>query len=466
MRDIGRFEERFLFQRSLQPAAMSLAVDVKDLFHCCKTGKSETVKRLIERGVSVNIRDRWDSTPLYYACLCGHFNVVELLLQSGASCNADTFDGERCLHGALTLDIRNLLKEFQVCSKNVLGRTPFHLFMTKLRKDLIYVDAFVTTSDGDKIPYHSCIASLSLKNLKIFEQISGREDFTAEHVSCILDFIYTAVVDIQPISNDLSSLETMSYALGVDELQTLVTYECNRRERKQGRFVKAAATLEGDFDNCIQRMTTLFATVTSGFLESPREAFHDIEITVGDQYPFYCHKCVLCIRSPYFQSFIEFAQNLNENSVQRIEIQGTKVASFYEVLHYIYTDSIYINDQTDAFDMLEAADMFLVPGMKHKVGRLLCNEFTVNNVVGLIRMSRHFGVEVIENQAVEFISNHLHEVLFTKEFKELVRDDASAIVDRQEVDSIDVVDAIRFHLYAKEDLDLVDSLLAELNLDA
>lgn len=33
--------------------------------------------------INVNIRDRWDSTPLYYACLCGHVNIVQFLLENG-----------------------------------------------------------------------------------------------------------------------------------------------------------------------------------------------------------------------------------------------------------------------------------------------------------------------------------------------------------------------------------------------
>jgi ankyrin repeat protein len=30
--------------------------------------------------VELNMRDVWDSTPLYYACLCGHKELVEYLL--------------------------------------------------------------------------------------------------------------------------------------------------------------------------------------------------------------------------------------------------------------------------------------------------------------------------------------------------------------------------------------------------
>jgi len=44
--------------------------------------------------------------------LCGHFEVVKLLLESGALCERDTFQGERCIYNALNNRIRNLLLEY------------------------------------------------------------------------------------------------------------------------------------------------------------------------------------------------------------------------------------------------------------------------------------------------------------------------------------------------------------------
>src|SRR6201992_680995 len=46
------------------------------------------------------------------ASLCGHYEMVQLLLESGALCERDTFQGERCLYNALTDRIRNLLLSY------------------------------------------------------------------------------------------------------------------------------------------------------------------------------------------------------------------------------------------------------------------------------------------------------------------------------------------------------------------
>ncbi|KAH3893018.1 hypothetical protein DPMN_017156 [Dreissena polymorpha] len=62
------------------------------------------------------------STPLYYACLCGHEELVKYLLENGARCEANTFDGERCLYGALTDSIKKLLLSYNMVSSKVMRR--------------------------------------------------------------------------------------------------------------------------------------------------------------------------------------------------------------------------------------------------------------------------------------------------------------------------------------------------------
>jgi len=68
---------------------------------------------------------RFDSTPLYYGCLCGHVEVVKYCLENGARCEEGTFDGERCFYGALTKDIKELLKDY----KALVMRDPLQHFM-------------------------------------------------------------------------------------------------------------------------------------------------------------------------------------------------------------------------------------------------------------------------------------------------------------------------------------------------
>ncbi len=92
--------------------------------------ESYILRRLIEiEDVDLNLRDKWDSTPLYYACLCGHIELVQYLLSRGARCEANTFDGERCQYGALTDQIRNVLRSFKI---NTIKLDHYDFFLERL----------------------------------------------------------------------------------------------------------------------------------------------------------------------------------------------------------------------------------------------------------------------------------------------------------------------------------------------
>ncbi len=58
------------------------------LHAACSKGRLDIVKKLIERGASVNVANSWYSTPLGYAVLRGHYEIVEFLLKHGANPNS------------------------------------------------------------------------------------------------------------------------------------------------------------------------------------------------------------------------------------------------------------------------------------------------------------------------------------------------------------------------------------------
>lgn len=80
------------------------------LCDACRIGDLKGCQEAIATGANINARDVFDYTPLILASLCGHYEVVQFLLEAGALCERDTFQGERCLYNALNNRIRNLLQ--------------------------------------------------------------------------------------------------------------------------------------------------------------------------------------------------------------------------------------------------------------------------------------------------------------------------------------------------------------------
>lgn len=60
---------------------------------------------------------------LLLGCACGCF--------TGAKCEANTFDGERCLYGALSDAIRRLLKEYKQITAKCMKRDYYDVFLQR-----------------------------------------------------------------------------------------------------------------------------------------------------------------------------------------------------------------------------------------------------------------------------------------------------------------------------------------------
>ncbi|CAM6049054.1 unnamed protein product [Sphagnum compactum] len=96
-----------------EPALPRKKVPTGDVYEASRAGDVERLKLLLNKGANVNARDAWDSAALYYACLAGHLDAARILLENGAICSENTFDGDRCHYAALNLHVRKLLKAFE-----------------------------------------------------------------------------------------------------------------------------------------------------------------------------------------------------------------------------------------------------------------------------------------------------------------------------------------------------------------
>src|SRR5580704_5644017 len=73
-----------------------------EIHDAAESGNLEKVKALIKENPSSasSKEDTWGKTPLHYAAMRGHKDVVELLLANGADVNAEDNFGETPLHCA------------------------------------------------------------------------------------------------------------------------------------------------------------------------------------------------------------------------------------------------------------------------------------------------------------------------------------------------------------------------------
>ncbi|KAI5960830.1 uncharacterized protein KGF55_004400 [Candida pseudojiufengensis] len=111
------------------------------IFHACQLGDFDVVDSLLSTpDLNINELDEYNNSLLYTASLRGYYDIVELLLKRGAVCDRDTFQGARCIYGALTDEIRDLLIGYDF-SKAVDVNQPF----------AGHVSSFLTSSSNKDI---------------------------------------------------------------------------------------------------------------------------------------------------------------------------------------------------------------------------------------------------------------------------------------------------------------------------
>ena len=176
--------------------------------------------------IELNIRDKWDSTPLYYACLCGHLDIVRYLLMNGAVCDSSTFDGERCVYGALTDAIRKLLLDHKMLTATTKRREAFSEFLRVMLEDEASKD--VTFSiHGEVIRGHRFLLSSRSALMKTMLEgkwrhrdtvTIGHKAVTSRAFRLLLEYIYTGQVKVD--IRDMEDLNKLAKYCKMEFLST------------------------------------------------------------------------------------------------------------------------------------------------------------------------------------------------------------------------------------------------------
>ncbi|XP_059142453.1 ankyrin repeat and BTB/POZ domain-containing protein 1-like isoform X2 [Physella acuta] len=468
------------------------------MFYACKSGDLQRLQYLVDiKEVEIDLRDKWDSTPLYYACLCGHRDIVEYLLERGAKCEANTFDGERCLYGALTDDIRNLLRSYHVISSRTIRRDLYEEFMRRLLENRLYSDVLFSVH-GEELSAHRCILSArSLFFARMFKtKWQDRRVIELNHsqmsqgaFKSILQYIYTGHMEV---SIDLvGDCVRLARHCQLDQLVTQIEDKMKKTQSwessKPGvRVTTLVLDPTNGSDSLQQDLAQLAQAALPDGLSSwvlgelpfdPESlSYADVCFVVEEQ-KFMCHKAFFCGRSDYFKALLEdhFGENKCSENVPIIYLHQVAADIFIRILTYIYSDSCELSPGV-VCDVLMAADMYLLAGLKRQCGTSMMDFVEEANVVSIIRTSRLFGLPRLESHCAQFIANHLSKIIVQEDFHQLVLEDAGNVQAREETDSIDIVDEIRYYITsfvltysemeeANEKLRLIDNLLEELDVE-
>ncbi|XP_043103033.1 ankyrin repeat and BTB/POZ domain-containing protein 1 [Puntigrus tetrazona] len=475
-------------------------MDAVDLFSSCRKGDIARVRYLVEqRDVELNIRDKWDSTPLYYACLCGHEELVQYLLANGAKCEANTFDGERCLYGALSDPIRRLLKEYKRITAKAMQRDYYDQFLQTLLEQGNYGDVTFMVH-GEMFKAHRCILSARSEYFAHMLETKwrGKADIPLKHplvnpaaFGAIMQYFYTGRLDIDV--NYVEDCKRLAKQCKISELIEELEVKCKQVyefvSNKPGTCVKVLTLDPHDFQlqdgMALLADSALPAELRVGYGQLPFDltdsfpSYPDICFRV-EGYDFLCHKAFFCGRSDYFKALLEDHFSEGETlqthpSIPVITLHDVSHDLFTRILYYIYSDNTQLSHE-NVYEVLCVADMYLLPGLKRLCGRTLAVLLNEENVLHMWKTAKLFRLSRLEDQCTEYMAKIIERLVERPEFADMIREDAGNVAARQETDSIPLVDEIRFHIAsnvqtysaieeANQKLSALELLLASIGLE-
>ncbi|KAI1433561.1 BTB/POZ domain-containing protein [Xylaria sp. CBS 124048] len=506
------------------------------LLEACRRGDLKRSQELILAGVNLNGKDKFDYTPLIIASLCGHYELVELLLESGALAERDTFQGERCIYNALNDKIRNLLLKYDY-SKSTDPLQPWAAHITSLfTRNAPKTSDITLTGDVETFELHKFILSArapyfqnKLREAPDTPTWKLPSSKPVESFRVVLRYLYLGDVprEVGEIRSDhteeevLTGIDKLSKQLEMPKLWEAILSGSDRRlvrQRYQDEVNRAQQQIEAFFVQEVlehkipvsthkvsqvkwQHGNSIYADCLLQADEEVSEDAHQEEkrepssIPIGHGahsntqngtaklrksvlYP--AHKAML-IRSPYFETmfssgFME-AQESEHLHVIKIDCQPRILEI---VLRFIYTEQVEC-PLALALDLLYAADMLFLDKLKNKAAVLISSlgsgnsntlvdrthdkgevEVELINVFDVIHAAWDLRVQRLEEFAARYLAYRLEDYIDEEEFAELIQESAGRVKNRQETDTIELLDDIRYYLGERFRLRFEDAGLDEM----
>lgn len=488
-------------------------------------------------------------TPQGKASLCGHFEVVQLLLESGALCERDTFQGERCLYNALNDRIRNLLLSYDY-SKSTDPLQPLASHMTSLlTREHPGTSDILVVAAGESFCLHKFV--LSARSPYFARKLSVAPDTTSwklpsaippQAFGVAIKYIYLGEIPTDVgagpgtgFSEDevLEGINKISRQLEIMSLWDDVLESDDRRfarQRRTNEVEKGRDQLEAWFsDNVLKhkviidtakadnvrwdRSNGIFADVLLRADESEEasepelrlaEDLHRREADTRNSIPigpliqtsrspsrnrkprksvlFPVHRAML-LRADFFLAMFSsaFREAQTTEHLQVISIDCSPEV-LEVVLKFLYTE------KTDfpldiAIDVLFAADLLLIEKLKLKAAVVISTlgngsmsqiskrpdaaetsppEQEDLDIYDVVRAGWLTRVPRLEEFGARHFAYRLESYINEEDFADLVRESANRIKARQETDTIELVDDIRYYLSERFRLRFEDSGLEDM----
>ncbi|CCH40920.1 Ankyrin repeat and BTB/POZ domain-containing protein 1 [Wickerhamomyces ciferrii] len=456
----------------------------------------------------VNQVDKFDYTPLYLASLCGHEEIVRMLLQRGAICDIDKRESIRAVYGALTDQIRNLLISYDI-SKKVDTNLPFASHFRSLLNgtSLLTEDIAFELSDDSKLRLHRFLLSTRSKyfreklinswSTKDLIKLTDHSDINA--FSIVVDYLYLHHNPSKFDKIDYNLLLSYGKKIKLNEFIKIIEDlikagdDSKAKAKLMNEFqIRMFESARDDFQKLVEdeiinkKIISNKEALTDDQIETFQKSvgFPDIILSVheendeddeenDDKYIFYpVHRAIL-IRDDYFK--VMFSSQFHESTIYELNtthqiidrsttiptihlpVSSSEVAEI--IIRFFYYDHSEI-PLNYAIDVLFAGDLLLNERLKTMAAVTLTTSDSLPDgydLYDILRAGWETRVDRLEHYVAKTIANNLENYLKDSEFANIVLE----VCEKNEF-----VETLPGYKSYQKDLDEIEDLLQDLQLEA
>ena len=551
-------EEKKLIQKGKlkEDNPLDFSEPFRRLCNACRKNDLKACQEAITSGANINARDEFDYTPLILASLCGHYDVAQVLLESGALCERDTFQGERCIYSALNDRMRNLLLAYDYSkSTDPLQPLASHIYSLLSREEPKTSDIIVASADTSFKLHKFILAARcpyfqkKLTNAPETSTWKLPSTIPPQAFETAIKYVYLGELPRDVGGGPGTGYTEEEVLEGIDkigkqlEIQSLwdgILENNDRRLARQNRTaetVRGRSQLETWFQDNVIRHKVVVDTSKASSVKWDRNngIYADILLRADDlledstplpsraQSPslngnipvgpsshpvldateqclapirkstlFPAHRAML-LRSDYFagmfsSGFLE-AQQTAHLHIVTVDCTPDVLEA---VLTFLYTEKTDFPLEL-AIDVLSAADLLFIERLKNKAALVISTLGSGSLNQGksqqlrlddkgetregseelesdsepldpfeVIRAAWELRVPRLETFTARYFAHRLERYIDLPEFSDLIRESAARIQNRQETDSIELIDDIRHYLSERFRLRFEGEGIAEL----
>lgn len=152
--------------------------------------------------------------------------------------------------------------------------------------------------------------------------------------------------------------------------------------------------------------------------------FSDVRFIVEGR-AIHAHRCILYARSEYFRNM--FDSRMRETSEKDIPIPDVAYDVFLAVLEYLYSGTVRMSSGKLAVELLKAADMFRIEGLRNLCVEKVEQAVTVENAAFICQVADMHNALNLKQFCITFMIQNFREVIKSPSFQSVMRQDPGGL---------------------------------------